>query len=147
MDEKKYTTEELIQFIKKRKYISSNGVEKKIDLLDFCLLSGENPIDFFNKIKDKCSKEDLYGIKRFLTTSMTRKGWLNNYLSTNNIISIDYNYKGRILTEEEKKIIVEFLREHNIPICEVTYFGLVRKYIDGEIDFSKYIKEKPNRAK
>lgn len=147
MNERKYTTEELIQFIKTRKYVSSDGVEKKFDLLEFCLLTGENPIDFFNKIKDKCNKADLYKIKRFLTVSMTRNGWLNNYLNTNNIINIDYNYKGHIITEEEKKVIVEFLREHNIPICEITYFGLVRKYIDGEIDFSKYIKEKPNRMK
>lgn len=147
MEFTKMTPEELKQCIVTKKIITEEGTERKFDILDFYLFSAEKPKDFIQNIQDSCSKGELTQIKRFLTSSQDNRGALNNYLSPNNIIRIEYNYKGHYINETEKNGMLLFLQEHGIPVYEVTYFGLAKRYIDGLMDLSEYIEQPKSKIK
>ena len=143
----KLTPEELKQCIVTKKIIVEDGTERKFDIIDFYLFSTEKPKVFIQNIQDSCSKGELTQIKRFLTSSQDNRGALNNYLSPSNIIKIEYNYKGHYINEVEKNGMLLFLQEHGIPVYEVTYFGLAKRYIDGLIDLNEYIEQPKSKTR
>lgn len=147
MELNKMTSEQLKQCMISKKITLPNGNVRKFTLLDFYLLSSKEPNAFFKEVENTCNTTELIKIKRFFILPSFDAGLdrVNNLpdkksLCVEDFINIVYTYKGHQFSDKEKQGIISFLNDYKIPICEDTFFGTAKRYIDGEIDLSKYLK-------
>lgn len=149
MEFKKLTLNELKDCIVKGKIALSNGGERKFDLLDFFLMSDYQPSSFLRMVKRTSKSSEYDKIMTFFAIFENKESYIR-HASANELVAIDYSYKGYRLDEDEKFHIIKFLNDNAIPINEATYFYAARKYVDGIISIYEKRKPKPkvkNRKK
>lgn len=142
MEFNKLTIEELKECIVKGRIKLSNGNVRKFDLLDFFLMSNYQPSTFLRMVKKTAKSSEYDKVRTFFAIFETGKSYVR-HASANELVSIDYSYKGYRLDEDEKFHIIKFLNDNAIPINEATYFYASRKYVDGIIDIYENRKSKP----
>ena len=125
----------------------NNGKNKSFDIFDYYTLSkGVTPTDFIDKIKNSISKDELIKIKRFFynnegTTLSLDDKMIKQIIDT----KVEINTKrdksgfpiagtGKIITNEEKKLVIEYILNHNMPLTTKMYSLAMKRYINGELD-------------
>ncbi len=138
-ESKPLNVEELKECIVTKTVVLENGEVREFDLIDFFLMSKDDYIAFLNKVEPLCNKTERSIIKTFFYPLNRKKLCVLEFTTPTVLARIKYTYKNYSLSSEEKKEIISFLQEKNIPISETTYFCAAKKYIN------EVIKNKGNR--
>ena len=120
-----------------------------------------NLLEFIKRVPFKYSKNFVYAIEDFmLRNNMDEYNTIMNYIVKNklnlatsfaplNLKSI-YQVKtivnGIEITAEDNDLIIEYLKQNDIPVIAKTYILIREKYLNGQIDIEK-IKKKQEKLK
>lgn len=117
-----------------------NGIkvlEKEFNSIDFFQTTIYTPMEIILAIKNSnLTKSDIILLKTFLEPLKGIKQF--SELATNNLIgqrvtTLNTSDQVITLTIEDKKTIVNYLRELEIPICSVTFYDACHKYAKGNL--------------
>ena len=119
-----------------------NGIHRDFDVLDYMLITNftlSQIIDNSKSYLNKYQKNYLRTIKKFYSkafeySKFDEKDILNN----TQIINAKFDEKkkviegsGRVITKEEKEMLLNYLKSNNIPINKFTYRAIFNRYING----------------
>lgn len=109
--------------------VLEDNVLRPFNLLDYYFLTKKNFKDFYNLLKEDHPKED-----RILWKEFEQKYQNIPSISIESLLKIEKEYNclrdeknrpipktGKLLTLEEKHTIISFLKQHHIPINQVTF--------------------------
>jgi len=124
--------------------IEINGEIRNFDIIDYYMIT---KLDF-NKILEISRKildnRDIVVIKKFIATNRMAEKYdckfEQNILESTTIINVQKDEKGNVIPGtgdiidiETKKIIILFLKEHNIPLNQKTYNTAFKRYINNTL--------------
>lgn len=124
-----------------------NGLKREFDIIDYLTITKipTTKIGKFDlsKINSKARME-LHRIKNnFKYINKEDKRELKNILETTKIVGVKFDKNGstipgsgRTITDEEKNNLIDYLREREIPVNNGTYNALLKRYLNGFIDFT-----------
>lgn len=135
--------------------ILENGECRKFDLVDYYLETDLNP-NFILKLLRKNNYSDYITFKKFLkkyqNMLVLTEIFIKSILEEKTIVNVlfDSNNQvipgsGRLVTNEEKRGIIEYLKENNIPLYDATYSIILKRYLAGKIDLG--LEDKFNKKK
>ncbi len=120
--------QENIGIFNRRLHLSSSN-QDNVDIIDYYLLIGI-PI---GKYKDLCKGYiDQYYLTLFNVFSYGFVKLENKIVEEKNILNSNYMFGDKVLSDDEKLFILNFLKEHNVPLG--FYASAVKKYAEGGLD-------------
>ena len=140
----------LINYLKNG--IKENENTREFNLLDYYLLTNINQntmLDFLNKYE----KDDAYLFNQFIEkykdsklltpidikNILNEKDYIYNYIDKDN----DFILNNEI-TKDDKLIVLDYLKEHNIPLLDVMYKIALKKYLNEKLILNNENSSKKN---
>ena len=134
----------LMEYLKN--WIDDNGIIRPFDLIDYYIkirLSLDNILIYAKNI---VSPSQMAMLRRFVQQNIS--GIKSNYSELKMIMleNVEINMKkdkngmpiagtGEIFTNEQKEMIIEYLKKNNVPINRKTYTIAFKRYKDGFLNF------------
>ena len=137
--------EELVNFIKNG--VNINGKTRNFDILDYYILSKGVPVKvFLENLPKDISLDNLKTLKTFFfnnnegTLMDIDSYYIRQILSTKDEVNTKRNEEGypipgtgRIIKTEEKRNIIDYIINNNIPLTTKIYSLAMKRYISGEL--------------
>ena len=135
-------------------YCIKNGMNlenevRKYDILDYYLHPyNGNGVDInknLDLIREDVSKEDIIIFKKFI--SANHPGSILDKYTIKNIFAVNYEVNalkdengipisgtGRLITNEEKKNVLDFIVNNNLPLRVQIYKLVMKRYVNGDLE-------------
>lgn len=118
---------------------SEKGVFRPFDIIDYYMIT---KLDFNALLKiinsdNNLTKEEFILLKKFIAKNK------NNIKNKSNEITTILNpgsvkiIEGRIISQEEKELIVDFLKQNNIPSNSITFNIALKRYLNNTLPIEK----------
>ena len=133
--------------------IKENGNIREFNLLDYYLLTNINPNTILD-VLNKYEKDDAYLFNLFiekykdsklLTTIdikniLNEKDYIYSYINKDDISILNTE-----ISRKDTLIVLDYLKEHNIPLFDVIYKIALKKYLNEKLILSNKDISKKNR--
>lgn len=148
---KKYNDEQMLEIFNKliddikSGVVDNKGNKRLYDILDYYQVVNIEPVTLFDAIRNKASKDDIIIFKKFLHNNpiglKIDELFLREVFGIQEEINTKRDEKGlpipgtgRIITNEEKKMVFDYIIENKLPATLKIYKIVLKRYINGEID-------------
>lgn len=124
-----------------------NGLKREFDIIDYLLIT-KIPITKIGRFNlnsvDKKVRATLNKFKNnYKYVNKEDKRELNNIMENSRTFGVKFDNKGNIIpgsgrtiTNEERDNLINYLRERDLPVNNCTYNIILKRYINGFIDFT-----------
>ncbi len=103
---------------------------RKFNILDYYLLVGsdmrKNGLKLYNFYRNGLINTKEYNT---IDTFLNKYAYIYGTRNEDVILKIHFQFNDRIVTDDEKKFILNDLKENDIPITDVIFSLAVRKYV------------------
>ena len=123
--------------------ILENDILREFDLLDYYLLTKTDKANLL-KILNQYESNNVYlfinFIKKYKNSKLLKEKDIKNILNSKDIINVEFDCNnniipnsGKEITKEEKQLVINFLKENDIPISNYTYDIALKRYLNGNL--------------
>ncbi len=145
--------EEVSHYIKNG-IVMETGEKRKFDIVDYYMVQKYESHDFLKISKDVLESEDYSNLKQFFSKNKLLEKQKPFYVKgvLEEVTEVDCKKDkngfpiqgtGRIVTEEEKLSVMDFLRRNDVPLTSRTYNVAFRRYLKNQL-FNGIDKRKNN---
>lgn len=127
--------------------LNKNGEMRKFDLLDYYLITKLSFDELIDLSQEVLNKDELKKIRVFVNINRgfthTNAKYINELLNSNLEVGFQKDENGypidgtgRIITKDEKQLILDYLKKYKIPINSKTFNLTLKRYISGDLNYN-----------
>lgn len=127
-----------------REGYNEDGIHRDFDLIDYFLITKYKLNEVYEAAKRVLPSLQLSLIRRFVMNNLNadenQRNEIKAIYAEKRTVGVKYDENnnvipntGRIINDEEKKLLIDFLTNNRIPINRFTYRAALKRYLNGYI--------------